>query len=89
MLELKPDAIANAADDVCVCENVVVVLVAVEDDSTAAGVACEDATAGPQDRVDIFGGIRIGRARIGDCTSSGENNNEKSSDRATHSTTSV
>ena len=44
VFKFKSDAIANATDDVGVCQNAVVVRVGIEDDSTASGVACEDAT---------------------------------------------
>jgi hypothetical protein len=75
MLEFKCHAIANAADDVSVCENVVVVLVGIEDDSTASGIARENATRRTQHAI----GVRIGRACIGDCSSSSsENDNENS-----------
>jgi hypothetical protein len=66
MFKLQRHAIANATDDVSVCENVVVVLVGIGDDSTASGVAGEDATACPQNS--IVG--EIGRACIGGCGSS-------------------
>ncbi|WP_146455442.1 hypothetical protein [Rubripirellula tenax] len=89
MLKLKTHAVAGSADNVCVCQNAVAVLVGIENDSTASGIARENATGDPQDAVDFFDGIRIGQDCIGDCSSSGEDDNENSSDGATHSKTSV
>jgi hypothetical protein len=56
----------------------------IEDDSTASGVAREDATRRPQNAVG-----RCGVGAIGDGGGSGESDNENGKSDATHSETSV
>ncbi|WP_417746723.1 hypothetical protein [Rosistilla oblonga] len=84
MFKFKSHAVADATDDVCVFKNVIAVLVSIEDDSTAAGVAREHAARRSRNAIC---GKPVGR--FADRNGSGKNDNENSGICATHQQTSV